>query len=385
LIASKIEVHLRRQRSHRTHGAVHRFTRKSRAKGSIVRPHMASALESPAGSDVALPFDARIARIGLVMPFYNEAPNLAQTLTSIAAQTIDHRRLYFVGVDGDSSDDGRDMIEHWITRGDIAGCVVSNPRRRIPISLNAGIRALTTADLIVRLDAHTTYGPKYIEDIVAAFSNGPPDLGCVGGLQLPDDGSSFSTQLSGALLTHPFGVARLGVKSLTRPQFTDTMYLGAWRPGLLQRLGGFDENWIANEDSELESRLRAAGWRMLLIPVANRYRVTRGARSTVRQWAGYGYWRAQTIRRYPQEWRWRHAIVIAGLVVLVVGAISPWRWFLLPAYLVYALGVLVFGRGHAPFLVNLCACVVFPIVHVAYAFNFLRGLIRRPAPFKPAL
>jgi GT2 family glycosyltransferase len=359
LIAAEIDVHLRSQRSHRAHGAVHRITRKSRAKGSIVRPHMASALGSPAGPDVALPFDARIARIGLVMPFYNEAPNLAQTLSSVAAQTVDHRRLYFVGV--------------------------SNPRRRIPISLNAGIRALTTADLIVRLDAHTTYGPTYIEDIVTAFANGPPDLGCVGGLQLPDDGSSFSTRLSGALLTHPFGVARLGVTTLTKPQYTDTMYLGAWRPGLLQRLGGFDEDWIANEDSELESRLRAAGWRMLLIPVANRYRVTRGARSTVRQWAGYGYWRAQTIRRYPKEWRWRHAIVIAGLVVLVIGAISPWRWFLIPAYVLYAIGVLVFGRGHAPFAVNLCACVVFPVVHIAYAFNFLRGLSHRPAPFTPAL
>ncbi len=342
---------------------------------------MASALVSPAGPDAALPFDARVARIGLVMPFYNEAANLAQTLASIGAQTVEHSRLYFVGVDGASSDDGRDMVANWIARGDIAGCVVTNPQRRIPISLNMGIAALTTSDLIVRLDAHTTYGATYLADVVAAFADGPQDLGCVGGLQLPDAGTSFSTRLSGALLTHPLGVARLGVTSLTKPRFTDTMYLGAWRPGLLQRLGGFDDAWIANEDSELEARLRAAGWRMLLIPVTNQYRVTRGARSTVRQWAGYGYWRAQTIRRHPVEWRWRHGIVIAGLVVLVVGAISPWRWILIPAYLIYALGVLVLGRRYAPFLVNLSACVVFPVVHIAYAANFLRGLAHRPKPF----
>ena len=346
---------------------------------------MASALGSPAGPDAALPFDARVARIGLVMPFYNEAANLAQTLQSIDAQTIDHARLYFVGVDGASTDDGRAVVEQWLARSDIAGRVVNNPLRRIPTSLNAGIRALTASDLVVRLDAHTTYGPTYIADVIAAFENGPADLGCVGGLQLPDEGDSFSTRLSGVLLTHPLGVARLGVTTMTKPQFTDTMYLGAWRPGLLQRLGGFDEGWIANEDSELESRLRAAGWRMLLIPVENRYRVTRGARSTIRQWSGYGYWRAQTIRRYPAEWRWRHVIVIAGLVVLIAGLISPWRLALIPAYLLYALAVIALGARLAPLRVNLCACVVFPVVHIAYAFNFLRGLCVRPGRFTPAL
>ena len=124
---------------------------------------------------------------------------------------------------------------------------------------------------------------------------------------------------------------------------------------------------------------------MLLIPVENRYRVTRGIWSTIRQWAGYGFWRAQTIRRYPVEWRWRHAVVLLGLFALTAMVISPWRLWLLPAYAIYALAVIVLGARQATIGVNLCACVVFPVIHVAYAVNFLRGLAHSPSRFVSTL
>ena len=329
--------------------------------------------------------DPQRVRVGLVMPFYNEAASLTETLASIASQTFDHRRIYLIAVDGASTDEGAALVERWFAQTDIAGAVVSNPRRRIPISLNVGIRQLDVEDLVVRLDAHTTYGSSYLADVVAAFAAGAPDLGCVGGGQVPEAGGSFETRVSGVLLTHPLGVARLGVLKITRPQFSDSIYLGAWRPGVVQHLGGFEERWIANEDSEFSSRLRAGGWRMLLIPVENRYRVTRGIWPTIKQWTGYGFWRAQTIRRYPVEWRWRHAVVLLGLFALAAVIVSPWRMFLLPAYALYALAVVVLGARQASIGVNLCACVVFPVIHVAYAVNFLRGLAHSPSRFVRSL
>jgi glycosyltransferase involved in cell wall biosynthesis len=346
---------------------------------------MGSEIRPRAEEVVHRSVDPQHVRVALVMPFYNEAASLAETLASIASQTFDHRRIFLIAVDGASMDDGAALIEEWFARSDISGIVVPNPRRRIPISLNIGIRQLDVEDLVVRLDAHTTYGASYLSDIVTAFATGPPDLGCVGGAQVPEPGGGFQARVSGVLLTHPLGVARLGVLSITKPQFSDSIYLGAWRPGLVQRLGGFEERWVANEDSEFASRLRADGWRMLLIPVSNRYRVTRGIWSTIKQWAGYGYWRAQTIRRYPVEWRWRHAIVLFGLFVLAAIIVSPWRLYLLPAYAIYAIAVVVLGARHATFGVNLCACAVFPVIHVAYAANFLRGLAHPPSRFVRSL
>jgi succinoglycan biosynthesis protein ExoA len=329
--------------------------------------------------------DPQRVRLALVMPFFNEAASLAETLASIGGQRFDHRRIRLIAVDGASTDDSTAVVERWLDSTDIHGMVVSNPRRRIPISLNLGIRHVDPDELVVRLDAHTTYGLTYLGDIVDAFARGGPDLGCVCGPQLPEVGGGFQSRVSGILLTHPLGVARLGALKVTHPQFTDSIYLGAWPPGLVQRMGGFDERWIANEDSEFSSRLRAEHLQTLLIPVENRYRVTRGIWSTIRQWAGYGFWRAQTIRRYPAEWRWRHAVVLLGLVVLAAVLISPWRLFLLPAYALYALAVIVLGARQATLGVNLCACIVFPIIHVSYAINFLRGLSHSPSKFERAL
>lgn len=346
---------------------------------------MSTDVQARAEDTTVRRIDPQRVRLGLVMPFYNEAASLAETLASIAEQSFDHQRIRLIAVDGASTDESVAVVERWLAATDIDGKVVSNPRRRIPISLNLGVRALDLEELVVRLDAHTTYGPTYLADIVAAFADGGPDLGCVCGPQLPEADGAFQSRVSGILLTHPLGVARLGALKVTRPQFTDSIYLGAWPPGLVQRMGGFDERWIANEDSEFSSRLRAAHLQTLLIPVENRYRVTRGIWSTIRQWAGYGFWRAQTIRRYPAEWRWRHAVVLLGLFLLAAIVISPWRMFLLPAYALYALAVVVLGARQATIAVNLCACVVFPVIHVGYAINFLRGLAHSPSQFVRAL
>ncbi|HEY7982017.1 MAG TPA: glycosyltransferase, partial [Candidatus Eremiobacteraceae bacterium] len=106
--------------------------------------------------------DPQRVRLGLVMPIYNEAASLAETLASIATQTFDHRRIRLIAVDGASTDDSAAVVRRWLASTDIDGSVISNPRRRIPISLNVGIAALDPADLVVRLDAHTTYGPTYL-------------------------------------------------------------------------------------------------------------------------------------------------------------------------------------------------------------------------------
>ncbi|MFI5388950.1 MAG: glycosyltransferase, partial [Candidatus Eremiobacterales bacterium] len=102
------------------------------------------------------------ARVALVMPMLNEAVDLPETLASIGAQTFDASRMRFIAVDGGSTDASREIVERWLALSGIEGEVVRNPRKRIPISLNVGAERAGRDALIVRLDAHTTYGPTYI-------------------------------------------------------------------------------------------------------------------------------------------------------------------------------------------------------------------------------
>lgn len=324
-------------------------------------------------------------RVALIMPMLNESANLPETLASIGRQTIDKSRLLFIAVDGDSSDGSRDIVAAWFASSGIDGEVIANPQRRIPISLNIGARRAGPDAFILRLDAHTTYGPTYVEDVVRTFESAAADVGNVGGAQIPAPTTSFERTVVGELLTHPLGLGRLGVRDLTKPTPVQTVYLGSWRPGLLFDLGGFDERFIANEDSELEARLRAAGWTLLIIPSENLYKVKRGIVGTIRQWGGYGFWRAQTSRRYPHEVRPRHFIAGALLVLGSALAFTPWRWIDVIVYAVYAVAVFALRDRRRSLLVALACALTFPLFQIAWTFGFLRGLLFKPPPFERAL
>lgn len=325
------------------------------------------------------------ARVALVMPMLDEAVHLPDTLASIAAQTFDRARLRFIAVDGGSSDGSRDVVLAWLAATGIDGEVVANPRRRIPIALNIGAQRAGRDALIIRLDAHTTYGPTYVADVVRAFDAGPPTLGNVGCAQIPAPTDDFERSIVGELLTHPLGLARIGVRDLQRPVPVETVYLGSWRPGLLFDLGGFDERWVANEDSELEARLRDRGFSLLLVPSSNRYTVNRGIRRTIKQWGGYGFWRAQTSRRFPHELRVRHFIPAALLVAAVVLLFTPWRWVDLALYILYAAAVVALRDRTRPLRVALGCAVAFPCFQIAWTLGFLRGIFVKPPPFEPVL
>lgn len=325
------------------------------------------------------------ARVALVMPMLNEAVDLPETLASIGAQTFDTSRMRFIAVDGGSTDGSREIVEHWLASSGVDGEVVLNPRKRIPISLNVGAERAGREALIIRLDAHTTYGPTYVADVVSAFESGSAKLGNVGCAQIPAPTTDFERSVVGELLTHPLGLARIGVRDLKEPVPVETVYLGSWRPGLLFELGGFDERWIANEDSELEARLRDAGFTLLLVPSANLYKVNRGIGATIRQWGGYGFWRAQTSRRFPHELRVRHFIPAALLICAIALLFTPWRWIDLALYLLYAAAVVALRDRTRPLRVALGCAIAFPCFQIAWTLGFLRGIFVKPPPFEPAL
>ena len=325
------------------------------------------------------------ARVALVMPMLNEAVDLPETLASIGAQTFDASRMRLIAVDGGSTDGSREIVERWLASSGIDGEVVLNPRKRIPISLNVGAQVAGRDALIIRLDAHTTYGPTYVADVVRAFETGSPKLGNVGCAQIPAPASDFERSVVGELLTHPLGLARIGVRQLKEPVPVETVYLGSWRPGLLFELGGFDERWIANEDSELEARLRDAGYTLLLVPSANLYKVNRGIRATIRQWGGYGFWRAQTSRRFPHELRVRHFLPAALLIGAIALLFTPWRWIDLALYLSYAAVVVALRDRTRPLRVAFGCALAFPCFQIAWTLGFLRGLFVKPPPFERAL
>lgn len=316
-------------------------------------------------------------RICLTIPIYNEAENLPDVLRSIERQTIDRDRLYVIAVDGASSDGSAQIVARWLAAADIAGEVLLNPRRAIAASLNLAFARCTSADLIVRLDSHTVYGENYVRDIVRAFDTAPADVACVGGPQIPEPARDFERAVVAALLTNPVGLGGADFRRAREPKYVDSAYLGAWRPGVMQAIGGFDEAWSANEDSELNARLRERGMRTWWWPLESRYRVNRTAAQTIRQWGRYGFWRAKTSLMHPGHLRLRHCVPTLALLSAIVMSTRPeLRIALAICYGAYAIAVLRNRARNERFAVSLACCVFFPAAQIAYALGFFIGITR---------
>jgi len=316
-------------------------------------------------------------RVTLIMPVYNEAADIGDVLRSLDAQTFAHEALYAVIVDGGSTDGTCEAIQTWLERGDIPGELVRNPRRTIPTSLNAGVEHARPGTIVVRLDGHTTYAPDYVESIVAEFTQTPAAVGCVGGPQVPRPESRFDLALVVALYTNPLGLGGAGFRQITEPRDVNGVYLGAWRPGVLEEAGGFDERWEANEDAELAARVRHAGYRIRLIAAHSAYRVKRGPLAVVRQWGRYGYWRAQTLRRHPGELRLRHLAPPVALLLALVFLLSPLRPLVALGFAAYAAAIWAKRSAGEDPRVTLAACVFFPACQAAWGLGLARGFLAR--------
>jgi succinoglycan biosynthesis protein ExoA len=320
-------------------------------------------------------------RLCLIVPVRDEERSLPAMLASIAEQTYPRGLLRLIVPDNGSVDGSAALVQAFLTREGIAGGVVRVAQPSIPVALNAALSLAVEGEAIVRLDAHTTYAPEYLASIAAAFERYPVEVWCVGGSQVPAP-ERGPRALVVALMTNRFGLGGAAFRAIREPGPVAGVYLGAWRPGVLQRLGGFDPAWRANEDAELAARLTEAGGEIWWVPALSSYQVTRGPLATLRQWSRYGFWRARTLKRHPRAFRLRHLAPPLALATFFALVLSPVRLLVLPLVLLEALAIIASrARDEAP-LVTLAAIVYFPLAHAAFACGLLTGLVRA-TPSRP--
>ena len=316
------------------------------------------------------------APVCLVMPFHNEAAHLPAVLASLAAQTDGAGRPLrptLIAVDDRSTDGGAAIVERWLDETGWAGEVVPFDARNIASALNAGLARVPDDAYVIRVDAHTVYAPDYVATIMNAFAALPADVWCVGGNHELTPPTSFGRALHAALFSNPMGFGPADYRNFEAVRPVSSVYLGAWRPGVLRKLQGYDERWRANEDAELAERVREAGGSVVRVPAHSRKILTRGARAALVQWTRYGYWRAQTIAHHPRSVRLRHVappVALAGAVGL---AISPARIALVPLAAVYAVATVMLRPAGQPIGVTAASLVYFPLVHAGYACGMIAG------------
>jgi succinoglycan biosynthesis protein ExoA len=316
--------------------------------------------------------------ISVIMPVRNERGTIAAALDSVLAQDVD-RAFEVVIADGVSTDGTREYLDRRAA-GDHRVRVVPNEARTTSHGLNAALAA-ARGTYTIRMDGHSVAPPDFVRRLVAHLEEGRCEG--AGGIVRAVGLSPFGRAVA---LAHgsQFGIGNAKHHYAATPQFIDHIAHGAYFTDRLRAIGGFDPDFVRNQDYELDHRYRLAGGRLLLDPdVVFDWWVRDSPRTLARQYFQYGYWRFRSLERHPDSFSVRWMVPPAMVVALAAGlAASPsraGRRLLAATGGAYGLG-LSFAVGRlcrtpdAPAIARLP--LAFATMHLAWGAGFLASAAR---------
>jgi glycosyltransferase involved in cell wall biosynthesis len=322
--------------------------------------------------------------VSVIMPVLDEERHLAEAVAGVLDQDY-AGELELVLALGPSHDRTGD-IAAGLALADRRVRLVDNPSGRTAEGLNAAIKAARHG-VVVRVDGHGVLSPGYVSGAVEALDR--TGAANVGGIMRAEGVTDFERAVARAM-TSPLGIgaARFHIGGPAGP--ADTVYLGAFRRDVLERLGGYDEHFTRAQDWELNYRIRQAGETVWFTPdLVVTYRPRSNLRALAGQFYRTGRWRREVVRRYPETANLRYlaapvvtAAVGLGVLAGLVGTLGGPRWlalgWLAPAG--YAIGVvvagLVEGRG-LPWRARAWLPAVLATMHLGWGAGFVLGS-RRP-------
>lgn len=314
----------------------------------------------------------RRARVSVVIPVRNERPRLAALIAGLEHQERQPDEV--VVADGRSTDGTREWLEKaaqsrpWLR-------IVDNPARSVPAGLNAALRS-SSGDLVARMDAHADYHPDYLSRLVDLLE-ARPDVVAVGG-SMATVGRGPAGRAIAATLSRRVGMGGARHRCGRRGGPIDHVFTGCYRRSALEAVGGYDPRLLANEDFEMDARLRERGGVVWLEPSAHcDWYVRESMRSLARQMWRYGYHKALTIRLHPGSVRARQ-LAPPGLIV-VLGAVFTFRvraGVLLAAAYLACSGAVGAAAARADGSAAWRGALVPPVVHVCWGAGLLTGLVR---------
>jgi hypothetical protein len=157
----------------------------------------------------------------------------------------------------------------------------------------------------------------------------------------------------------------------------DTVYLGVFRRTALDRVGGYDEDFVRAQDWEMNYRIRSTGGTVYFSPkLSVSYRPRSSLSALAQQYFHYGRWRRQVMRAHPGSVNLRYLApplavlgVVAGLVFSTF--LSVWTLTAPAGYLALVLGgSLYIGRG-LPLRALGWLPVVLATMHMSWGVGFL--------------
>ena len=326
--------------------------------------------------------------VSIIVACRNEVNHIRAFLDSLLAQDMAGISWEAIIADGLSDDGTADVLEEY-SRRDSRLHVISNPQRVVSTGLNAAMRT-ATGEIIIRMDAHTSYAPNYCKLCVETLENTGADN--VGG-PARTRAVGVRPRAVAAAFHSRFSTGGAKFHNESYEGWVDTVPYGCWRKATLMGLGLFDESLVRNQDDELNLRLTRAGGRIWQNPaIISWYSPRTNLSSLFNQYFQYGFWKVAVIRKHRLPGSWRHLVpvmfVLANILLLTSIAVTSivgetvWRTIsaslfliLAAAYVLASLAASIFTARRHGWVIFSYLPAVFATYHCSFGLGFFTGLL----------
>ena len=316
---------------------------------------------------------------------YNEEKVLGNLLNDIKAQDYEHSKIEVVLIDSMSTDHTKDIMRDFQrqTSDDFKKIqVLENLKKKQASGWNVAIRNFS-GDVMIRVDAHASIPPEFVRKNVEILESGE----MVSGGPRPNMIDESTPWKETLLLAEQsmFGSSMASYRRSQKKQYVKSLFHGAYRREVLEKVNGFDEQLGRTEDNEFHYRIRKAGYKLCYDPTIISYQYARSSfKNMVKQKYSNGYWIGLTVKVCPGCISVYHLIPFAFIVGIIVTSLLMLNgkemlgivmWML---YGMFAICNTIFSGINSGFYVqNLLMPFMFLILHISYGIGTFVGLCSR--------
>ncbi len=203
----------------------------------------------------------------ILIPTLNEEFYIKDCILSLVEKNDLINNCEILIIDGGSKDKTIEIIEYFRTKYKNIH-LLHNSKKITPIALNIGINA-SKGKYIIRLDAHAVYCTKYIDKTIYHLDRSDSKVLNIGGYIITKSKkNNFLSDSISRVLSSVFGVGNslFRTQKPTKPIYVDTVPFGGFKKEAFLKLGLFNESEPRNEDLEFNSRIRNAGYKIIMQP-----------------------------------------------------------------------------------------------------------------------
>ena len=308
-------------------------------------------------------------QLSVIIPTLNEAAHVEALIDSIIRIDDCVKEIFIV--DGGSTDATRDKVLK-ISAQNPNIHLLKNPDRYVSQGFNRAFQA-SKGRYISLVGAHAIYPKNYFSTCISAIEKG--ECEAAGGFLLHRGHGLVGSAIAQGMASQ-FGVGNTAFRTIPQKMYVDSVAFAVYDRQIFEKVGLFDEALIRNQDDEFHYRLNQAGLRILMLPeLETTYFVRPSLAKLFQQYEQYGFYKPLVFKKVRRSIRLRHlapAFFVLYIMSLPLALLSPiWA---LPMVLYLSLDLWFSLRAKLPFRAKLVCLAVYPTLHLAYGWGFLRGL-----------